>query len=160
MLIQLTRNPQRKLSSNSKSKASAKTNTSSFYEQTIDDRSFLSEDDSLIDIVIEHPSIEAMFNDEQYLVIIELLHKKRNENLLNAIYMKCNEGLLITTYGKEIIIAMIAMNNILVMNTILYFVIKYIDQYISNSNFIKIISALYSMQSDFVLQELSKVLKL
>ena len=84
MLIQLTRNPQRKLSSNSKSKASAKTNTSSFYEQTIDDRSFLSEDDSLIDIVIEHPSIEAMFNDEQYLVIIELLHKKRNENLLNA----------------------------------------------------------------------------
>ena len=74
--------------------------------------------------------------------------------------MKCNEGLLITTYGKEIIIAMIAMNNILVMNTILYFVIKYIDQYISNSNFIKIISALYSTQSDFVLQELSKVLKL
>ena len=124
MLIQLTRNPQRKLSSNSKSKASAKTNTSSFCEQTIDDRSFLSEDDSLIDIVIEHPSIEAMFNDEQYLVIIELLHKKRNENLLNAIYMKCNEGLLITTYGKEIIIAMIAMNNILVMNTILYFVIN------------------------------------
>ena len=80
--------------------------------------------------------------------------------MLNAIYMKCNEGLLITTYGKEIIIAMIAMNNILVMNTILYFVIKYIDQYISNSNFIKIISALYSTQSDFVLQELSKVLKL
>ena len=52
------------------------------------------------------------------------------------------------------------MNNILVMNTILDFVIKYIDQYISNSNFIKIISALYSTQSDFVLQELSKVLKL
>ena len=52
------------------------------------------------------------------------------------------------------------MNNILVMNTILYFVIKYTDQYISNSNFIKIISSLYSTQNDFVLQELSKVLKL
>lgn len=160
MFIQWQRNPQRKSSSNSKSKASAKTNTSSFCDQTIDNMSFLSEDDSLIDIVIEHPSIESMFNNEQYLVIIDLLHKTFNENLLNTIYMKCDEGLLITTYGKEIIISMISMNNILITNTILYFVIKYIDQYISNSNFIKIISSLYSTQNDFVLQELSKVLKL
>lgn len=121
----------------------------------------LKEDDTFlinhVDYLIKN--IDRFLNETNYDILIKALSLRLCEKskLINVIMRKCDE-LLVTSYGKEILLHIISMKSIREINLVLYYVLKHYMDLVQNNSFIEIIFSLYNTRFDFVIKELNRLL--